>query len=112
MGISGGKRILAGAVLGVLLGGMVSAQQVSVEDSKRKVKSKVNPVYSDLARRMSLSGKVKVEVTIAQDGHVKSARPVGGHPVLVQSCLDAVKDWKFEPGPEETLQIIEFDFRQ
>lgn len=112
MGIFGGKRVLAAAVLGVLLGGLVSAQQVSVDDSKRKVKSKVNPVYSDLARRMNLAGKVKVEVTIAPDGHVKSARPVGGHPVLVQSCLDAVKDWRFEPASEESLQIIEFDFKQ
>jgi len=28
----------------------------------------------------------------------------------VQSCLDAVRDWKFEAAPEETTQIIEFDF--
>jgi TonB family protein len=112
MGIFWGKRVLAAAVLGVFLGGLVSAQQASLDDSKRKVKSRVNPVYSDLARRMSLAGKVKVEVTIAPDGRVKSARPVGGHPVLVQSCLDAVKDWRFEPAPEETLQIIEFDFKQ
>lgn len=111
MGFPWGKRVLAGAALGVLLGGLVLAQQVSVEDSKRKVKSKVSPVYSDLAHRMNLAGKVKVEVTIAPDGHVKSARPVGGHPVLVQSCLDAVKDWKFEPAPEESIQIIEFDFK-
>jgi TonB family protein len=105
------RRVLAAAAVAFLFGGMVSAQQSSMEDSKRKVKSKVNPVYSELARKMSLAGKVKVELTIAQDGHVKSARPVGGHPLLVQSCLDAVKDWKFEPGPEETIQIIEFDFK-
>jgi len=48
---------------------------------------------------------------VAPDGHVKSSRPIGGHPVLVQSCLDAVKDWKFEAAPEETTQIIEFDFK-
>ena len=61
---------------------------------------------------MSHSGKVKIELAIAADGHVKSSRAVGGHPLLVQSCLDAVKDWKFEAGPEETTQIIEFDFKQ
>jgi hypothetical protein len=30
---------------------------------------------------------------------------------LVQSCQDAVKEWKFLPAPEETTQVIEFDFR-
>jgi hypothetical protein len=43
---------------------------------------------------------------------VKSSRAVGGHPLLVQSCQEAVKDWRFEPGPEETTQIVEFDFKQ
>jgi hypothetical protein len=31
---------------------------------------------------------------------------------LVQSCLDSVKDWRFEASPEETTQIIEFEFKQ
>lgn len=89
----------------------VSARQFSVEEGKRKIKSKVNPQYSDLARRMNLSGKVKIELVIAPDGHVKTARAIGGHPLLVQSCLDVVKDWKFDSAPEETTQIIEFEFK-
>ena len=76
------------------------------------MKSKVAPVYPELARRLSLGGKVKVEAVVAPDGHVKSARAVGGHPVLVQSCVDAMKEWKFEPTPEETTQVIEFEFKQ
>src|ERR1700687_5002865 len=107
-----GKRFFAVAVTAVLAGAMVSAQQSSVEESKRKIKFKTNPQFSELARRMNLSGRVKIELDIAPDGRVKSARAVGGHPVLVQSCLDAVKDWKFEPASEETIQIIEFEFKQ
>jgi len=106
------KRFFAVAATAVLVGAMVSAQQSSVEESKRKIKFKTNPQFSDLARRMNLSGRVKIELDIAPDGRVKSARAVGGHPVLVQSCLDAVKDWKFEPASEETIQIIEFEFKQ
>jgi len=41
---------------------------------------------------------------------VKSIRTIGGHPLLVQACQDAVKDWKFLPASEETTQIVEFDF--
>jgi len=114
MGASGGKRFLAGALAVVsLAAGMASARQAtSVEENKRKIKFKVNPQYSDLAKKMALSGKVKIELVIAPDGHEKSSRAVGGHPLLVQSCLDAVKDWRFEPAPEETTTIIEFDFKQ
>jgi outer membrane biosynthesis protein TonB len=49
-------------------------------------------------------------VVITPDGHVKSTRVIGGHPLLVQACQDAVKEWKFTPAPEETTQIVEFDF--
>jgi len=87
-----------------------SAQQSTTDDSKRKVKTKTSPNYPELARRMNVTGKVKIEVIITPDGHVRSSRVIGGHPLLVQSCQDAVKEWKFFPAPEETTQIIEFDF--
>lgn len=112
MRFSWGSRLLAAVSVSVLACAMVSAQQTTGEEGKRKVKSRVNPQFSELARRMNISGKVKVELVIAPDGHVKSARALGGHPLLVQSCLDAVKEWRFEPAPEETTQIIEFEFRQ
>lgn len=106
------KRFLTAAAILVLTAGMTTAQQSVGEEGKRKTKFHVNPQYSDLARRMNLSGKVKVELVIAPDGHVKSSRAIGGHPLLVQSCLEAVRDWKFEPASEETTQIIEFEFKQ
>jgi len=108
---SWGNRVLAVLGVFVLAACVAAPQQWSTEDSKRKIKSKVNPQYSDLARRMNLAGKVKIELVIAPDGHVKNARALGGHPVLVQSCMDVVRDWRFEPGPEETTQIVEFDFK-
>ncbi len=109
MGVSWRYRFLAAVGVSVLAVGMV-AGQTSVDDSKRKIKFKVNPQYSEIARKMSLSGKVRIELVIAPDGHVKSSRAIGGHPLLVQSCLEAVKDWKFEAAPEETTQIVEFAF--
>jgi TonB family protein len=112
MRLTWGKRFISAAAISFLALSIASAQQASVEESKRKAKSRTNPQYSDLARRMGLSGKVRIELVIAPDGHVKSSRAIGGHPVLVQSCLDAVKDWKFEPASEETSQIVEFDFKQ
>jgi TonB family protein len=105
------KKILAAAAAGLFALSLVSAQTVN-DEGKRKVKSKSAPVYPELARRMNIVGKVKVEVVIAPDGRVRNTRAIGGHPVLVQACMDAVKEWKYEPASEESTQIIEFDFKQ
>jgi TonB family protein len=88
----------------------ILAQTGTTDEGKRKVKSRVAPAYPELAKRMSVTGKVKIEVVITPDGHVKSTRVIGGHPLLVQACQDAVKEWKFAPAPEETTQVVEFEF--
>jgi TonB family protein len=104
------RKVLVGLALSAVLGAHASAQQSGSEEGKRKVKTKVAPVYPELAKRMSVSGKVKIEVIITPDGRVKSTRALGGHPLLVQSCIDAVKEWKFASAPEETTQVVEFEF--
>ena len=93
-----------------LLASGATAQQSNTDDGKRKAKVKTAPTYPELARRMNVSGKVKIEVIITPEGRVRSSRVIGGHPLLVQSCQDAVKEWKFFPASEETTQTIEFDF--
>jgi TonB family protein len=105
------KRLAAATGALVILSGISFAQSGSTDESRRKVKSKVSPAYPELARRMNVAGKVKIEVVISPDGRVKTTRVVGGHPLLVQACQDAVKEWKFVPAPEETTQIVEFEFR-
>src|SRR6266513_1400525 len=86
------------------------AQSGSTDESKRKVEAKKAPLYPDLAKRMNVAGKIKIEVVITPEGRVKSTRVVGGNPLLVQACQDAVKEWKFVPAPEETTQVVEFEF--
>ncbi|GAC1632246.1 MAG: hypothetical protein NVS9B14_05230 [Candidatus Acidiferrum sp.] len=102
---------VAAAAVVLFTTGFVLAQQSATDESKRKIKSKTAPSYPELARRMNVSGKVKIEVIITPDGKVRSTRVIGGHPLLVQSCQDAVKEWKFFPSPEETTQVIEFEFK-
>jgi TonB family protein len=103
------RKVLVGVALASILGTTALAQSTS-DEGKRKVKSKVAPTYPELARRMNVTGKVKIEVIITPDGRVKSARALGGHPLLVQACLDALKEWKFVAAPEETIQVVEFEF--
>src|SRR5256885_6734711 len=102
-------KLLASAALLAVTGGSAFAQSAG-DEVKRKVKTKVSPVYPELAKRMNVTGKVKIEVIITSEGRVKSTRAVGGHPLLVQACLDAVKEWKFAAAPEESTQVVEFDF--
>ena len=81
--------------------------QDSVE---RKVKTRVQPVYPDIARRMGLAGSVRLQVVIAPNGTVKDTKVIGGHPILVNAVLDAVKKWKFEVGSADSTGILEFKF--
>lgn len=95
-----------------LLGQTASAQEgVKTEELTRKPKTKVAPVYPDVARRMNVSGTVRLSVVVAPNGTVKSSKAIGGHPVLVNAALDAMKHWKFEPAPTESSGIVEFKFQ-
>jgi len=104
------RVVLGSTGAAMLLAASGFAQTGATDENKRKVRTKVAPVYPELAKRMSVSGKVKIEVIIAPDGHVKSTKAIGGHPLLVQACQDAVKEWKFVAAPEESTQVVEFEF--
>src|ERR1700732_939490 len=85
------------------LGGQTHQGQ---DEISRKAKSKVNAIYPELARKMNLTGTVKVEVVVLPNGTVKGARVVGGHPVLANAALDAVKKWRFEPASMASNGIV------
>jgi TonB family protein len=86
-------------------------QPQTQEELTRKTKTKVAPAYPDIARRMSITGTVKVLVVVAPNGNLKSTKVVGGHPLLVNAAMDAIRKWKFEPAPEESTGIVEFKFQ-
>jgi TonB family protein len=85
-------------------------QQTQSEELVRRAKTKVQPSYPELARKMNITGVVKVEVVVAPNGSVKEARVVGGHPVLANVALDAAKKWRFEPAQGESTGVIDFKF--
>jgi TonB family protein len=96
--------------LGPCYSGAQNSQTSQNDEILRRAKSRVEPVYPELARKMNISGTVKIEVTVAPNGTVKEARIVGGHPVLASAALDAAKKWRFEPAPAESTGIIDFKF--
>ena len=40
---------------------------------------------------------VKLNAIIAKDGTIQSLEVISGEPVLVQSALDAVRQWVYQP---------------
>lgn len=100
--------LLAGSA--VLPPKVLAQDDASTDATKRKVRSKVVPEYPPLAKQMNVTGKVKIETTIAADGHVTNTRVVGGSPLLVNAALDAIKRWRFEPAPKDTTEVVEFTF--
>src|SRR5215469_13930441 len=89
------------AVIAVLAVPCALAQQDHSEGT-RKVVSKSEPAYPALARRMGISGTVRIEALVAPNGSVKSTSVMGGHPLLAQTAVDAVRKCKWEPASHET----------
>jgi TonB family protein len=77
----------------------------------RKAKTKVAPAYPDLAKRMNITGTVKVLVVVSPNGSLKDTKVVGGNPLLVNAAMDALKKWKFEPADSESSGTVEFKFQ-
>jgi TonB family protein len=111
-----GKRLAAAGLGLALLGGAWSLTplklfaQDTTEEGSRKVRSRVVPEYPALAKQLHVTGKVKIEATVAADGHVLSTRVVGGSPLLVNAAIEALKQWRFEPAPKDTTTVVEFEF--
>lgn len=109
------KRLL-GFGLAMILGGSLAAapragaQENSSDTAKRKIRTKTLPEYPGLAKQMNVAGKVKIEATISPDGRVTSTKVIGGSPLLVGAALDALKKWRYEPAPKESIEVVEFDF--
>jgi len=83
----------------------------AVDQAGRKV-VKTKPVaYPDVARRMHISGTVRLDVAISSSGKVKKVGILGGHPVLANAAAEAVKEWEFEPASSDTSQtvVVKFD---
>src|SRR5580700_4629812 len=78
--------------------------------TRRPVRHMVTPAYPELAKKLNLTGTARIEVTIGPDGVVKHTRVIGGHPVLAAEAERAAEKSTFEPGPAETVEVIEFKF--
>ncbi|HEX8172803.1 MAG TPA: energy transducer TonB [Thermoanaerobaculia bacterium] len=104
-GVVGGT---VGGVIGGQLGGQVGGQIGGQPDAPVRVggnvkaptiKRRVDPMYTDIARRARLQGFVIIEAVIDRQGNVTDARIIKGLGMgLDETALNALRQWKFSPG--------------
>jgi TonB family protein len=63
-----------------------------------KLIKSVPPIYPALARSQRISGNVQIDALIDAQGNVTTMKVLSGSPILHQSALAAVKQWKYEPA--------------
>ena len=98
--------VTAGAPSQIRVGGDVSQNNLSV---------KVNPVYPPMAKQARVQGTIRFEVVIAKDGTIRNLHLVSGPPLLVQSAIEAVRQWVYKPtllngNPVEVITTIDVNY--
>src|SRR5271168_267688 len=103
-GVAGGS---ISGVLGGVMGGIGAAPPPPKVVQSRirqggnvqaaKLINRVTPNYPPLARQTRISGTVRLHAIIGKDGSVQQLEVMSGHPLLVQSALDAVRQWRYQP---------------
>jgi protein TonB len=120
-GVPGGS--LAGVMGGIIGGTPVAVPKVAAPTRVRvsagvqqgNLISQVKPPYPAIAKSARIQGAVVLQAEISKQGTIENLRVISGHPMLVQSALDAVKQWRYkpyllngDPVPVETTITVNF----
>jgi TonB family protein len=77
----------------------------------------VKPIYPREARLAHAEGVVKLILVIADDGSIAGLQTVSGYPLLLDSTVNAVRQWRFSSmsrvagNPAETEVPLSFTFK-
>lgn len=98
-GGGGGQAKTATAAPKVLSRAPATAGDCADPPAKPKLLSRPNPTYTDAARAAGIAGKVRVEITVDEQGRVVSVRVIQGLGYgLDESALAAARALTFEPA--------------
>src|SRR5438309_688327 len=114
------------AVLGGIIGGVGSSLPPPPKATPTRIRvggqvqqasliSQPKPVYPALARQARIQGVVRLQAVIAKDGTVQELQVLSGHPLLVPSAMEAVRQWRYKPTllngePVEVITMIDVNF--
>jgi len=110
------KRLLI-FIIGSCMCCAVFAQSVRLSDAEAKkvVKSRTNPEYPPLAKQMRVTGEVRLDVYLNEDGSLDKIHVVSGNALLAGAAQNAVKNWKFgaptvDDKPVKAVASYSFSF--
>ena len=122
-GVGGG---IPGGSAGGVLGGIIAAApppppppqeriRVGGQVQSAKLVNQARPAYPPLARQARIQGTVRLEAVISKVGGIEELKVISGHPLLIQSALAAVQQWRYEPTllngvPVEVITTIDVNF--
>ncbi len=92
---------------GFLTATPLCAQQ---SDGGRKLLRRVEPKYPEDLKRHDIGGTVRLSIEVTPQGVVHKISPIGGNPILVESAMTAVKQWKYAPGDSTQTLEVKIDF--
>ncbi len=76
---------------------------------------KTSPTYPSSAKSMRMTGIVRVELMVNEEGNVVEIQKTSGPSLLQRAATDAVKKWKFKPfvrdgEPVKAIGFVSFNF--
>jgi TonB family protein len=101
---------LAVACLALAAGTPLTWSQQEPNPGDRKLITRIEPQYPATLERLYIGGVVRLELVVAANGTVQGAKLIGGNPILGQSAIAAVKQWKYAPGRSETKTVVRLEF--
>ena len=95
----------------------VTPKQIRVGGNVQSAKliKRPTPTYPPLAKQARISGTVRFNAVIGRDGTIQNLTLVSGHPLLVPSATEAVRQWVYQPTllngePVEVVTQIDVNF--
>jgi periplasmic protein TonB len=58
---------------------------------------RIEPIYPPLAKQLRRQGRVELRAIISTQGTIQSLEVISGDPLLIQSALAAVNEWRYQP---------------
>jgi TonB family protein len=107
------RAFLIASTVAIVICGSVTpvASQTQPGTTERKVVTRIEPEYPETLKRLYIGGVVRVEVVVGPNGAVQNTELLGGNPILGQSAMKAIKQWKYTSaaGKEKFVVQVEFD---
>jgi TonB family protein len=101
-----GVRLMQMAALALIV---MLAMPAMAADA-RTIKVRTAPHYPEIAKRMKVSGMVRLAVTVNADGKVTDVKPLSGNRILSGAAEEAIYNWKFEPGSGASTVEVAVNF--